>query len=121
MVLVKKIRYIAIETFFGIHKMKLEWGKKIHCPACMLPFYSLQRTSLLCPNCGNSCGNSFLNSELNLRKVKAAVANGNEEDSTQDELEHHEDFDLVEAPSTEASDIIAEEFGQKNNADADQE
>ncbi|MDR1391016.1 MAG: FYDLN acid domain-containing protein [Holosporales bacterium] len=33
--------------------MKLEWGKKIYCPACALPFYNMQKTSLVCPNCGN--------------------------------------------------------------------
>jgi hypothetical protein len=34
--------------------MKLGWGKKISCPACALPFYDLQRSSLSCPHCGNS-------------------------------------------------------------------
>lgn len=33
--------------------MKREWGKKISCPACALSFYSMQKTSLVCPNCGN--------------------------------------------------------------------
>ena len=45
--------------------MKLEWGKKIHCPACALPFYSMQKTSLTCPNCGNK----FEISELNNKKA----------------------------------------------------
>lgn len=33
--------------------MKLEWGKKVYCPACALPFYDMQKTSLICPSCGN--------------------------------------------------------------------
>ncbi|MDR2458772.1 MAG: FYDLN acid domain-containing protein [Holosporales bacterium] len=34
--------------------MKLEWGKKICCPACSLPFYDMQRVSVVCPNCGKT-------------------------------------------------------------------
>jgi hypothetical protein len=33
--------------------MKLEWGKKIYCPFCALPFYDMQKASLSCPNCGH--------------------------------------------------------------------
>ena len=44
--------------------MKLEWGKKVYCPACALPFYSMQKTSLTCPNCGNK----FEISDLVLKK-----------------------------------------------------
>lgn len=36
------------------NNMKIEWGKKVNCPACALPFYSMQKTSLVCPNCGNN-------------------------------------------------------------------
>lgn len=35
------------------HYMKLEWGKKVYCPACTMPFYSMQKVSLICPNCGS--------------------------------------------------------------------
>lgn len=44
--------------------MKLEWGKKVSCPACALPFYSMQKTSLVCPRCGNK----FEISDLTSRK-----------------------------------------------------
>ncbi len=44
--------------------MKLEWGKKVYCPSCALPFYNMQKTSLECPNCGNK----FDLSELNIKK-----------------------------------------------------
>ncbi|MDR0640733.1 MAG: FYDLN acid domain-containing protein [Holosporales bacterium] len=43
--------------------MKLEWGKKVSCPACALPFYDLRKTSLLCPNCGHSFVASDLRSK----------------------------------------------------------
>ncbi|MBQ3945225.1 MAG: FYDLN acid domain-containing protein [Alphaproteobacteria bacterium] len=49
--------------------MKLEWGKKVSCPACALPFYSMQKASLVCPNCGNK----FELSELTNRK-RAKIA-----------------------------------------------
>ncbi|MBQ8651160.1 MAG: FYDLN acid domain-containing protein [Alphaproteobacteria bacterium] len=39
--------------------MKLEWGKKIHCPACALPFYDMQKKSVLCPNCGHKFESSL--------------------------------------------------------------
>ncbi len=45
--------------------MKLEWGKKVYCPSCALPFYSMQKTSLVCPNCGNK----FDISELHTKKT----------------------------------------------------
>ena len=45
--------------------MKLEWGKKVNCPACALPFYSMQKSALTCPNCGNK----FDISELNTKKL----------------------------------------------------
>jgi uncharacterized protein (TIGR02300 family) len=34
--------------------MKLEWGRKICCPACSLPFYDMQRSSVVCPSCGRA-------------------------------------------------------------------
>jgi hypothetical protein len=49
--------------------MKLEWGKKVYCPACSLPFYDMRRSVLLCPNCGNS----FSGSELYLKKSREVV------------------------------------------------
>lgn len=49
--------------------MKLEWGKKIACPACVLPFYDLRKTSLVCPNCGNS----FEASEIKYKKISTVA------------------------------------------------
>lgn len=46
--------------------MKLEWGKKIYCPACALPFYDMRKTSLTCPNCGNQFDASDLSSRKRL-------------------------------------------------------
>ncbi|MDR1288843.1 MAG: FYDLN acid domain-containing protein [Holosporales bacterium] len=43
--------------------MKLEWGRKIGCPACALPFYDLRRSSVSCPHCGNSFEISDLHSK----------------------------------------------------------
>ncbi|MDR3031487.1 MAG: FYDLN acid domain-containing protein [Holosporales bacterium] len=34
--------------------MKIEWGKKVSCPACSLAFYDLWKTALVCPYCGNT-------------------------------------------------------------------
>jgi len=45
--------------------MKLEWGKKVNCLACAMPFYSMQKTTLVCPNCGHK----FDISELNTKKI----------------------------------------------------
>lgn len=45
--------------------MKLEWGKKVNCLACSMPFYSMQKTTLVCPNCGHK----FDISELNTKKM----------------------------------------------------
>ncbi|MDR2667211.1 MAG: FYDLN acid domain-containing protein [Holosporales bacterium] len=47
--------------------MKLEWGKKIYCPACGLPFYDMQKTSLSCPNCGHK----FSSVDLTVKKNSA--------------------------------------------------
>ena len=33
--------------------MKAEWGKKVNCTACAMPFYSIKKTSLVCPYCGH--------------------------------------------------------------------
>ena len=49
--------------------MKLTYGKKIACPACALPFYDLQRTYLVCPNCGNS----FDASEIKHKKASNII------------------------------------------------
>jgi hypothetical protein len=49
--------------------MKLEWGKKICCPACALPFYGMQLTSVVCPNCGKT----FDVSELFTKKSNRPV------------------------------------------------
>ena len=31
--------------------MKIEWGKKVCCPACSLAFYDMGKHSLVCPYC----------------------------------------------------------------------
>lgn len=49
--------------------MKLEFGKKIACPACALPFYDMQKTSLVCP----SCGYTFDASEMKYKKTNNAA------------------------------------------------
>lgn len=33
--------------------MKLEWGKKVSCPACAMHLYDLMRNPIVCPYCGN--------------------------------------------------------------------
>ncbi|MDR0942095.1 MAG: FYDLN acid domain-containing protein [Holosporales bacterium] len=49
--------------------MKLEWGRKICCPACSTHFYDLQKMSLVCP----SCGNTFERSDLFAKKNSQAI------------------------------------------------
>lgn len=40
--------------------MKLEWGKKVSCPACAMHLYDLMKTSVVCPYCGNTFeGNDY--------------------------------------------------------------
>jgi uncharacterized protein (TIGR02300 family) len=59
--------FAQTKRVFGI--MKLEWGKKICCPACSLPFFDLQRTDILCPYCGSA----FASSDLQSKKIVAEV------------------------------------------------
>lgn len=33
--------------------MKLEWGRKVVCPACAMYFYDLMKSPAECPHCGN--------------------------------------------------------------------
>ena len=49
--------------------MKLEWGRKIACPACAIPFYDMRKTSLVCP----SCGNKFESSDIRYKKANSVV------------------------------------------------
>jgi hypothetical protein len=39
--------------------MKLEWGKKVSCPACALRLYDLRASSITCPYCGNVFGDNI--------------------------------------------------------------
>ncbi len=34
--------------------MKLEWGKKVTCPACAMHFYDMMKSPAVCPHCGNT-------------------------------------------------------------------
>jgi uncharacterized protein (TIGR02300 family) len=38
---------------FGKLFMKLEWGRKISCPACALHLYDMMKNPIACPYCGN--------------------------------------------------------------------
>ncbi|MDR1333384.1 MAG: FYDLN acid domain-containing protein [Holosporales bacterium] len=62
--------------------MKLEWGRKVCCPSCTIPFYDLQRTSLVCPNCGSAFESSDLWAKKGLKLLAADV----EEDVIDEEL-----------------------------------
>ena len=73
--------------------MKLDWGKKVCCPKCEAPFYSMKKTSLICPNCENK----FELSELTSRKG-ARIAR--DEVIEYDEKIAISDFDRVEEEPT---------------------
>ncbi|MDR1034554.1 MAG: FYDLN acid domain-containing protein [Holosporales bacterium] len=53
--------------------MKLEWGKKVNCPTCALPFYNLQKSSLLCPHCGDSFEVADLQSKRGMIEIMDEV------------------------------------------------
>ena len=71
--------------------MKLEYGKKIACPACALPFYDMQKSSLVCPNCNYS----FDISEIKYKKVN---------NTAMDELDL--DDKVVDIPGFEFNDDV---------------
>lgn len=49
--------------------MKLEWGKKVSCPACAMHMYDLMKSPITCPHCGNV----FEASDYKSRKKGSAV------------------------------------------------
>ena len=73
--------------------MKLDWGKKVCCPKCGTPFYSMKKTSLVCPNCEHK----FEISELTNRK---GVRVARDEVVEYDEKIAISDFDRVEEEQT---------------------
>lgn len=97
--------------------MKLEWGKKINCLACALPFYSMQKTNLVCP----SCGHKFDISELNTKKMasipldidteiddKVALSSFGFTDNT-DEIDLSDDSDLTDKDVIEDIKLVDDE------------
>jgi predicted RNA-binding Zn-ribbon protein involved in translation (DUF1610 family) len=52
------------QFMFFLSFMHINWGKKVSCPACSIPFYDRQKSSLSCPQCGYS----FERSELHTTK-----------------------------------------------------
>lgn len=88
--------------------MKLEWGKKVNCPACALSFYSMQKTSLVCPHCGNK----FDISELTSRKrTKIAMDETSDYDDNPvlsgfEDLSEETESSIEEDDDISASDVI---------------
>ena len=97
--------------------MKLEWGKKVNCLACAMPFYSMQKTTLVCPYCGHK----FDISELNSKKLsvipldiddeiddKVALSGFGFEDSA-DDIDLTDDSDLADKEVIEDIKLIDNE------------
>lgn len=97
--------------------MKLEWGKKVNCLACAMPFYSMQKTSLVCPYCGNK----FDISELSAKKMagqpldieediddKAAFSNFGLSEEV-DDIELDDDSDLSDKEVIDDIKLVDEE------------
>lgn len=85
--------------------MKLEWGKKVYCPSCSVPFYSMQKSALTCPNCDNK----FNVSDLTNKKAPSVVMDEAEE---ADERIALSGFEFLEDESTDLvddSDELADE------------
>ncbi|MDR1234259.1 MAG: FYDLN acid domain-containing protein [Holosporales bacterium] len=78
--------------------MKLEWGKKVSCPVCALPFYDLRKSSLLCPNCGHS----FIAADLRSKMANSVVM-----DTVDEKLSDVSAFDFTDEV-VEGSDISDE-------------
>ena len=92
--------------------MKLEWGKKIHCPACALPFYSMQKTSLICPNCGNKFEISELNSKKNSYVAMDEVAESDEKIALAgfEFIDEEADVDLGDGSDNLSDDEVIEDI-----------
>lgn len=86
--------------------MKLEWGKKVNCPACALPFYTMQKTELECP----SCGHEFNISELNTKKLNASPIEPESDEkialSSFEFEDNSEDIDLSEESDLADKEVI---------------
>lgn len=87
--------------------MKLEWGKKVNCLACAMPFYSMQKTTLVCPNCGYK----FDISELNTKKMTSTPLDIEDLDekialSSFDFSDNADDIDLSEESDLADKEVI---------------
>ncbi|MDR0744531.1 MAG: FYDLN acid domain-containing protein [Holosporales bacterium] len=88
--------------------MKIEWGKKICCPACALPFYDLWKTLLVCPYCGHTVNSS----ELLIKKTNAInieeEANIDNNEMKLGGFEFENDEESSDMPDDEITDEIDE-------------
>ncbi len=89
--------------------MKLEWGRKISCPACAMHLYDLMNVSVVCPYCGNT----FETNDYKLKK-KNTMADESFKINSEFEFEVEElETDESVVPDDEIDnniDIIKKEF-----------
>jgi hypothetical protein len=87
--------------------MKLEWGRKVACPGCAIPFYDMQKTSLTCP----ACGGKFESNELRIRKGSDVSM---DEAVVDDKISEIPSFEFVDDETSDLSDgsseIVPEEI-----------
>lgn len=83
--------------------MKIEWGKKISCPACALTFYDMGKSSLVCPYCQYSF------------EADSLTSKGNE--APADEIEIEEG--TMEMPGFEFENEVVPDDIQDNDLDED--
>lgn len=81
--------------------MKLEWGKKVCCPKCATPFYSMKKTSLICPNCGHKFEISELTNKKNTKIARDEMVEYDEKIAVTDFGQMDEDA-AVEIEGNEA-------------------
>lgn len=93
-----------------LNVMKIEWGKKICCPACALPFYSMQKTSLECPSCGNKFDISSLSSKKSsIASMDEVVENDEQIVLEKFDLEENFDVDTENDTSTDDDELLDDE------------
>ena len=97
---------ITEAKYFYEFIMKAEWGKKVNCTACAMPFYSMKKTSLVCPYCGHKFEISDVTKK---RNTKIAIDEIIEDDDKISLSRFNEDDEVEEINTSDDDETSAKE------------